>query len=534
VRGQFETMLPVFVGAFAIWLWLSEPARRFRSRLGWGQWPLWAAAAILLAGAAHAYAKAHVPLYYIGTTLPGRMRDFEVWAAGAFVIGIGVLPAILALAVLWRPRDLDWPEYRAFVSVFVSATTAAAVYTTLKATYISTVFANVVNERNLIYLSPLFFAGTALWLYRPVFSLPALGAATTLVAYLVFEATYQLDHFPYSDAPGLAVLAEANRSLALDDASIRRGLVWIAVGTLLLACALALAPPRRRRAVQAVTAVVAVLVVAWELVGMNTFGNGVNRLAARVRSTVPDPPNWIDRATGGEPVLFVGQGTVDPNAIIATEFWNRSLQHVGSLDRSAPGPGPTRVLVPYQTDGSLANDPHVRYVLTDSPVIDVEGTLVEQAGIWRLIDVGGKVRLRSAWTGVFPDGWMGPSASYSYYGDTQKGVVDVLTSREAWQGPNRPGKVTVRVGTLEPKTYSTIANPCLNRKVCLDIQPTIGDVTATRSWTVSSGQKRLFHIPVTAPFRVEVTVEPTFSPFEFGVGDNRQLGVQVGFGFKPD
>ena len=35
------------------------------------------------------------------------------------------------------------------------------------------------------------------------------------------------------------------------------------------------------------------------------------------------------------------------------------------------------------------------------------------------------------------------------------------------------------------------------------------------------------------PFRVEVTVDPTFSPTEFGGSDQRQLGVQVSYRFAP-
>jgi hypothetical protein len=158
---------------------------------------------------------------------------------------------------------------------------------------------------------------------------------------------------------------------------------------------------------------------------------------------------------------------------------------------------------------------------------------VESTGLWRLIDVGGHIRLRSSWTGVFPDGWTGAFASYSFFGDRRRGVVDVRTSRAGWTGPNRPGKVTIRVGELVTPTYSTIENPCRHHDPCLSIQPRIGKVTATRTWTATSGQEKIFHIPVTAPYRVEVTVDPTFSPYEFGVGDNRQLGVQVGFAFKP-
>ena len=531
MRVQFDLFVPILGVSVLVVLWLSDRARAFRARLGWGQWPLWGAVAILVLGAMHEAAKPRSEQYYIATTLWERLHEFGVWAAGAFVIGIGVVPAILGLAAMWRPGDLARREYRAFVAVFASAVALFALYTGVKAVYLSTIFSFTVYERNLIYLSPLFFAATALWLHRPNLNLLVLGGATAAVAYLVVGAHFQLPFFPYGDAPGLAVLAEGNRSLSLDEAAIERILVWICAGTLVLGGVLALVP-HRRRLVGAATAVVAVLVIAWELVGANAFGNGVNTLAARIRSSVPQPPTWIDQATGGEPTAYVGQGIADPNAILATEFWNRSIQFVGSLDGSAPGPGPSPTLVAKSADGSVVNDPELRYLVTDSATLDVRGRLVEQTGLWRLLDVGGKIRLRSSWTGVYPDGWIGAEAAYSYFGAPRKGFVEVVTSRAGWNGEDRPGDVRIRVGTLEPAPYKLIQNPCFGGR-CASTQPRIGRVTATRSWTVHSGQQRLFRIPVTAPFRVEISVDPTFSPFEFGVGDNRQLGVQVAAAFKP-
>jgi hypothetical protein len=64
----------------------------------------------------------------------------------------------------------------------------------------------------------------------------------------------------------------------------------------------------------------------------------------------------------------------------------------------------------------------------------------------------------------------------------------------------------------------------------IDGAPTLGRPTATREWTVHSGQTRTFDLPVPrAPFRVEVRVSPTFSPAQYGQGDTRQLGVQLAF-----
>ncbi len=91
-----------------------------------------------------------------------RTIVYGLWAAGAFAIGLGLLP-VVALAALVRPRGEQWTrELKAFVAVTAAAVIAFGLYTATKASYLSTVFSTVVAERNLIYLAPLCFAATAL------------------------------------------------------------------------------------------------------------------------------------------------------------------------------------------------------------------------------------------------------------------------------------------------------------------------------------------------------------------------------------
>ena len=70
-----------------------------------------------------------------------------------------------------------------------------------------------------------------------------------------------------------------------------------------------------------------------------------DRRHRQLRQPVPHRPagslNWVDRHVHGQPVTYLGQEIKDPNGLWLTEFWNRSLKHVDSLDGSAPGPGPT-------------------------------------------------------------------------------------------------------------------------------------------------------------------------------------------------
>jgi hypothetical protein len=278
--------------------------------------------------------------------------------------------------------------------------------------------------------------------------------------------------------------------------------------------------------VRAVVGLTAALVLAWTLTGQISAAKYSNDSGDLITRNYPKPLTWLDDITGGEPVVYLGQN-VNAGAALGiwlTEFWNRSLKHVWSLDGTAPGPGP--VLTPdlVATDGRLAPDPGAHYVLAERGV-DVDGTLVgrpPETGRWFVYRLNGPLRLAHAETGIFVDGWMGAESAYNQYASPsgKGGNVVVRLGRWAWGGPDKPGRVLIRVGTLVKGA---------------DKQPQIGEVTATRRWTIHSLSRATFVIPAPAPpFRVEVTVRPTFSPSDYeGESDRRQLGAQVGYLFIP-
>ncbi len=115
---------------------------------------------------------------------------------------------------------------------------------------------------------------------------------------------------------------------------------------------------------------------------------------------------------------------------------------------------------------------------------------------------------------------------------SQRGILTIRLSRQNWLGPNVPGHAVVRIGTLVTPTKATIANPCYSHP-CASVDPHIGKVTAVLRWTASSGAVKVFRVPVRTPFRVELTVDPTFRPADFGQYDTRNLSVQPSFTFKP-
>ena len=461
------------------------------------------------------------------------MIDYGIWAGAALAIGLGVIPLVAGVAALFRPRsERRTPELRAFTAVFIAAIACFGLYTANKAAFLSTVFATRVEERNLIYLSPLVLVAMALWIDRPRLRLGPLAVVIAVVAYLILALRLGPDYGIgvrfYSDAPGLAIVELANRDLAFTANTA----MWVLYATLAVGVVLLLLPAalgRRRPGVATgVVALTCGLVFAWALAGQIAFSNGSNEFSRTLLRNFPQPVNWLDVADRGRPALYLGQKIQDPTGLWLTEFWNRSLKHVWSLDGTAPGPDPSsRPTWPPPTGGSIP-DPGVDYVMAD-PGVEVAGRRIGQYGRWTVYRVQGPLRLAAGTTGLFSDGWIGcagqpcPAASgaYNRYSTPggRAGDAVVTVSRVAARGaPIKPGRVVIRVGTLVKGS---------------DRQPHLGRVTAVRRWSVPAGGKKVFVIPSPrAPFRVEVDVSPTFSPSDYGSSDRRQLGAQVDFGFR--
>jgi hypothetical protein len=525
VRGELAVIPVVFVLAAFFFFLTGDAGRRWRS--GWSSWD-WVGAVVLTTGAIVFFSAAAGNFSHSWSIATGhyrgRMIEYGVWAAGAFVIGLGVLPVVAALAGLVRPKDEErTPQLRAFTALLGAAVLGFGLYTAVKASYLSTAYGTVIVERNLVYLVPLVFCGMALWIERPALRWAPLAVATGFIAYVLVSTNYALDKVPYSDALGLSIAQMANRNLAFTDADVQWALIVVLVVSLVL-----LVAPRflggRSRLVTGVLVAAAALVLAWTVTGEVSAAKYSNDFGTRITENFPRPLSWLDAITHGQRALYLGQNVEAGSAlgIWLTEFWNRSLKDVWSIDGTAPGPGP--VLTPdlVATNGRLNPDPGARYVIVEQG-IDLDGTVVARppaSGRWTVYRLDGPLRLAHAQTGVFTDGWMGSASAYNQYA-TQSGEggnVLVSLSRKTWGGPDKPGQVVIKVGPL-------VKGP--------DKQPHIGRVTASRRWTIHSGEHGTFVMPTPRPpFRVEVTIDPTFRPADYpGESDQRELGAQVGYRF---
>jgi hypothetical protein len=542
-RSQLAILFVVLALAL-LWLaWDSEAGRRWRST--WSTWD-WLGSLVLLIGIVVGFSAlvGHLSQSWVITTstYKGRIFDHAAWSLGALAIGIGVLPAVAGISALARPKhEPRTPETRAFVVTSFVALAVFIWYAGIKGAYISTVFATIVAERNLIYLAPVLFAGTALALQRGVGRWWAVAGAAILVLYVVPGTPLHLSQYPYYEAHGLSIADFANRELGWSEQSIKRAL-WL-ICFLALAVVVALRLLRRNsRPFVAVAGVAAVAVVAWSLTTEVYAADGERNLSTQVDRGLPKPYDWVDQATGGGSVVVLGQGITDPTNIWETEFFNTSIAKMWSLDGTAQKVGGPILTPDLQADnGRLTPNPGTQYALALNG-IELQAPLVRQVGNDRLYRLDDRpLKLAAAVTGLESDGWMSApdanspaKASYTRYDVSHDGPGFAVgrLSRVASCGKDMPGRATVKIGPVG---------------IGPDKQPTIKHVTAIwpRPAEAARGENIVhqcrttgFALPApTVPWRLEISITPTFVPRELDpkrFSDTRHLGaVLKGVGFQP-
>jgi hypothetical protein len=529
VRSELVVVPAAFVVGAALW-WLTG-ARGIAWRRGWSTWD-WAGFLLLAIGAVimvNGLASSHSAEWLSATQhYKGRMVENGAWAIGAFVIGIGILPAAAAIAALAPGRwSLRPPAERAFLCIALPTLLGYAWYTAVKAAYISTVFSTLVEERNFIYAGPAIFLLAALFFDRQRTHVAALVAAAGLLVYLIVKTPFHMyEHF-YADAPGLSILQSANRVLSLTPGSAQIVLLVIAALCLAFVAAAAFFPGRW---LGAAVAVAALLVLGWNLTGQITGARSSHEFGDQLLSNFPRPLDWVDEATGRAPTVYYGQRVdVDPNGPWLLEFWNRSIQGLWTLDGSGVGPGPTVTPDVVKPTGEIKLDRKFDYAVTDEGV-NLVGQVVAQkthlAGgapaTWRLYRVAQPMRLRKNVEGFYPDGWTGERSAYSQFStaENRRGYLIVDVNR-AGGGKTLPANVRLEVGDLV---------------IGEDTQPKLGRVRVARTFSAPNDLSHQFLVEAPpAPFRAEVRVWPPFSPHDLDPqsGDLRELGAQVSFRFVP-
>jgi hypothetical protein len=535
-RTQLSVLFAVLTLGLLLVAWESEPARRWRTE--WSGWD-WVGAVTLAVGIALALAAAmgHASTAWRNTMLLYKDRIFEnaSWAVGALAIGIGVLPVLIGVAALARPRsEVRDPRTRAFVTTSIATLVVFVAYAGIKGAYNSTVFSTLVVERNLIYLCPILFIATALAFARGIGRGWAIAAAAVFTLYVVTATPLRLDQYPYYEAHGLSIAAFANRELGWSEGTIEGVLVAACVVGLVVAVALKLLRPHSA-AFGWVAGAAAIAIVAWGMTGQVYAAEGERLFSEQIDRNLPQPYDWVDEATGGDSVVVIGQQISDATGIWLTEFFNPSVRKIWSLDgtaRTVGGP----ILTPDldAVDGTLTPVPGTKYALAVNGVRLQAPVVAERDGLVLYRIDGGALQLQDALIGRESDGWMiGSSedpvarASYTRYdvSEDEPGLAVVRLTKLGWcpdPGARTTGKATVRIGPVG---------------IGPDKQPRIERVTETRRFDVPDCEAYGATLsPPNGPWRMEITLAPTFIPAEVdpSKSDRRRLGAVIDrAGFQP-
>ena len=247
---------------------------------------------------------------------PDDLVRYAALALGPFAAGVAILPVLAGPAVLSRRS--------AFMPVFVAAVTAFLVYVGAKEAFLASrqdIYNtnDLLGERNLIYLSPLVFAATAIWAERRRVNVWALAGATAVLVAIFAAIPYVWAEESAPHSP--TVVSISHIVSGLSHPTVRAALI---VATVLAALVLLL-----RRTI--VLAAAALVIVGWSLTGEVNASNKSLDIGRALVDTQPRPLDWIDRATGGAAAVYVGQAKLRTPEILSLAFWNDSLGRLVTL-----------------------------------------------------------------------------------------------------------------------------------------------------------------------------------------------------------
>jgi hypothetical protein len=250
------------------------------------------------------------------------------------------------------------------------------------------------------------------------------------------------------------------------------------------------------------------------LAGEVTSARGSNSGANAFVAHLPQPLDWVDVETHDQPVTYLGQALGNDDGLWLTEFWNRSIKHIWSLDGTAPGPGPTLTPDLAKPDGELRFDPGTPYVLADNGVHMVGTPLDSPTGFSLVLyRISHPWRLSESYYGRDPDGWIANKndATYAYFGPITSGVLHVDISRASFCPSNAPGTTAVvRIGPV-----------ALNEQRA----PVVDHALLVRRIHVKNCSDHHIDMRVRPPVAVSVHVTQLVRATDYGISDDRLLGV---------
>jgi len=430
-----------------------------------------------------------------GYSLNGVVRWFALHVAETpYAVGLVPVCAFIVVAGIAFARNARTTEAeRAFLAVALGVMP----WMILQVGAFASQFSARIEERNLIYLGPLFLLAFLLWMAQGLPRPPLLAALAALVPAVLLVAlplesllniSIRSDTFSFSPLLRLSIQL---------DGGVTDVRIVLAIGALVAAISF-LALPRR-------VAVPALLIGVGAFLALSSHSAfGAARGLAIGAKGAPEAADvsWIDHRLGAdESVVFVADSptTANPHLVWQTEFWNRSVHPVLEL---APPPnilGDSAAISPTgrvttTAANSASEAANARYAVAPK-TLKLAGQVIAQTGQLALYRLNGPLRLASATTGIYSDRWTGATASFTSYGTAN----------------GKPAKVTLRF---------TVPKDLPAERVAVKVG------SRTQNVSVASGATQVVRVSRRGPFRVDLNVTPTFQPAALGLGpDTRQLGV---------
>ena len=195
-------------------------------------------------------------------------------------------------------------------------------------------------------------------------------------------------------------------------------------------------------------------------------------------------------------MILIRQGVTDGNPLWLTEFWNRNVRRVGSLNGVAPGPGPIFSPSLVTNDGKLDDYNGDPYTLTANGV-QLAAPIVAQRDGFTLYRTETPWRLLEQEQNVYADGQATNPITYTYFPRGGPGKLVVSLSRTSYNSPGPPAKATIRVGTV---------------KLDPNGEPELDRVLIVRHALVNNRKLTKVPVPIAVtPLIVRVTVFTTYS-----------------------
>lgn len=434
-----------------------------------------------------------------------RFAKLHFAALAVLVAGI---PLSALIVILTRPLS---PAQRAF-----AATAApAVVLLTLQVGLFASRFGGSIAERYVFHVAPLLFLALAVWLADGL-PRPRLATAVAAAVPVGLVLAQPLKTYFGTDLLISSFTLFAFFRLGGDLGSIDEAVWVLRIGILAGALAFAfLWRPVARVALPA--GILAFLLLAqWP---------GHGNLVAQARRVGHAPgvgaqPSWVDQRLGDDAeASFIYTPTADgplpsTSVLLELEFFNRSVASVVTLGAPEVCPLPEHPATIDAKTGriEIANGSEPESVLVERS-LNIAGRRLAAEGPLALYRVSRPLSLATSSEGVYADGWTTGRAQVVQYRTPgqRAGYAVIGVSREGWAGPDVPGNVTLTVSPLQR------GGPVDRRRLAIH---------AGKSHHVKLRTPR-------PPFRFELTVDPTFSPADFGLSDRRPLGVQLTYGFEP-